>query len=59
MNSAREVQCLALIREQQGLIERLTARIEYLEAQLAKHSGNSKQAAEQRWAEKARPQEPA
>ena len=41
MDNAREAELLAIIREQQGLIERLTARIESLEAQLAKHSGNS------------------
>jgi transposase len=41
MDNAREAELLAIIREQQALIERLTARIEALEAQLAKHSGNS------------------
>lgn len=41
MNNAREAELLAIIREQQARIERLTARIEDLEAQLAKHSGNS------------------
>jgi len=37
----REAELLAIIQEQQVLIEQLTARIEYLEAQLAKNSSNS------------------
>jgi len=41
MNNVREVELLAIIREQQVLIKRLTARIKYLEAQLAKNSSNS------------------
>ena len=41
MNNVREAELLAIIREQQVLIEQLTARIEYLEAQLAKNSSNS------------------
>jgi len=39
MNNVREAELLAIIQEQQVLIEQLTARIEYLEAQLAKNSG--------------------
>lgn len=41
MDNSREAELLAIIREQQQVIERLTARIESLEAQLAKNSGNS------------------
>jgi len=41
MNNVREAELLAIIQEQQVLIEQLTARIEYLEAQLAKNSSNS------------------
>lgn len=37
----REAQLTAIIEEQREVIKRLTARIEYLEAQLAKNSGNS------------------
>ena len=41
MDNSREAELLAIIREQQQVIERLTVRIEYLEAQLAKNSSNS------------------
>ncbi len=34
MDNTREAELLAIIREQQQIIERLTARIEYLEVQL-------------------------
>lgn len=41
MDTSREAELLAIIEKQQQVIERLTARIEYLEAQLAKNSNNS------------------
>jgi len=42
MNSAREAELLAIIRiPQQQIIERLSAEIAELKAQLAKNSGNS------------------
>lgn len=41
MNNAREAELLAIIREQQQIIERLNAEIAELKAQLGKHSGNS------------------
>ena len=41
MSTEREAELLAIIHNQQQVIERLTARIEYLESQLARHSGNS------------------
>jgi transposase len=41
MENTREAELLAIIGEQQQVIERLTARIEYLEGQLAKNSSNS------------------
>jgi hypothetical protein len=41
MNDKREAELLAIIREQQQLIERLSAEIAELRARLAKHSGNS------------------
>ncbi|HEX2909093.1 MAG TPA: DUF6444 domain-containing protein [Phototrophicaceae bacterium] len=41
MDNVREAELLAIIREQQQIIERLRAEIAELMAQLAKHSGNS------------------
>jgi len=41
MNATREAELLAIIREQRQMIERLSAEIAELKAQLAKHSGNS------------------
>ncbi|MDZ4769914.1 MAG: DUF6444 domain-containing protein, partial [Chloroflexota bacterium] len=41
MNSEREAELLAIIREQQQIIERMSAEIAELKAQLAKHSRNS------------------
>jgi hypothetical protein len=41
MDTALEAQLRAIIAEQAELIKRLTSRVEYLEAQLAKNSGNS------------------
>jgi transposase len=41
MDSKREAELLGIIKQQQQLIERLTARIAELEAQLAKNSRNS------------------
>jgi len=41
MDNTREAELLAIIREQQQVIERLTAPIEYPEAQFAKNSSNS------------------
>jgi len=41
MDNTRETELLAIIHEQQALIEQMAARIKQLEAQLAKHSGNS------------------
>ena len=41
MNATREAELLAIIREQRQIIERLSAEIAQLKAQLAKHSGNS------------------
>lgn len=41
MDTALEAQLRAIIAEQAELIKRLTSRVEYLEAQLAKNSSNS------------------
>jgi len=41
MNATREAELLAIIREQRQIIERLSAEIAELKAQLAKNSNNS------------------
>jgi len=41
MNATREAELLAIIREQRQIIERLSAEIAELKAQLAKNSHNS------------------